>query len=398
MSRQLRFAWKNPNDRHLLIAAFTQVLIVICLFWAALNEEGRMQLAQRGVEAKSIEHGAELYQTYCVACHGIDGLGRAGMAPALNNPQLFGHDFFPEVTKQIDSLDAEKKKLTDEKNASNTTDMRKTEIDSRMTEIDAIVNDLEAKRKNDVQAAVDKDYDPSRFNYNRLIQLSWEGTPQTLILTTLVHGRPNSSSYWPQPMPPYSQEAFAGQVLERYELEDLTAYIMNWDKGDNWTLEDLYAVNQFAILPVEKWSWCFDCNGSLIPLQLPVPVGTDVKAIANELNNVVGDVERGKQLYHGLMPATLTGQALPCAACHRQSTDINIGPMTDGTYTRVINERLKQLQFAGYTPEEYIIESIVQPQHYIVPEFQDFMPRNFGTEVLEIQDLADLVAYLMTQK
>jgi hypothetical protein len=126
MSRQIRLAWKDPNDRHLLIAALTQLFIVICLFWAALNEEGRMQLAQLGVEAKSIEHGAELYFTYCAICHGIDGRGRAGIAPALNNPQLFGHDFFPDVTHQNDSLNVEKQKLTNEKNASNTTDIRKT--------------------------------------------------------------------------------------------------------------------------------------------------------------------------------------------------------------------------------------------------------------------------------
>jgi hypothetical protein len=72
--------------------------------------------------------------------------------------------------------------------------------------------------------------------------------------------------------------------------------------------------------------------------------------------------------------------------------------MTDGTYTRVISERLKQPQFAGYMPEEYLIDSIVLPQHYIVPEFQDLMPRNFGTEIMYIQDLADIVAYLMTEK
>ncbi len=404
MSRQIRLIWNDTNNRHLLIAALAQALIAICLFWAALNEEGRMQLAQLGVEAKSIEHGAKLYIDYCAICHGITGLGLAGKAPALNNPQLFGHDFFYNITRHIDSLYAEKKKLTDEKNANGTTDTRKSEIGTRINEIDKIVVDLDLKRKMDVKAAVDKGYDPSRINYNRLFQVDWEGTTHTFILTTLIHGRPNSSSYWPMAMPAYSQEAFSGQILERYELDDLTAYIMNWDKGDNWTLEDLYAVNQFAILPTDGRSniivdtclmfgprGCELINGSI------KPIGTDVKAITNELKNVVGDAKRGEQLYHGLERATLTNTALPCTGCHQAAFN-SVGPMTNGTYTRVVNERLKEPQFADYTPEQYLIESIVLPQHYIVPGYQDLMIRNLGTDILDIQDLADIVAYLMTQK
>jgi hypothetical protein len=395
MSRQIRLAWKDPNDRHLLIAALTQLFIVICLFWAALNEEGRMQLAQLGVEAKSIEHGAKLYSNYCAICHGINGLGLAGKAPALNNPQLFGHDFFPDVTHQIDVLYAETKKLTDEKYASNTTDARKNEIDARINEIDKTVTDLDLKRKTEVNSTLDKGYDPSDRSFNRLFEVGWEGTTRTFILTSLIHGRPNSGSYWPMAMPAYSKEAFAGQILERYELDDLTAYIMNWDKGEDWTLDDLFAVNQFAIKPIDPAWLRIWSEPPRKPL--PPPVGTDIKAITNELKNTVGDPMRGEQLYNAKVNTTLTGMLLPCTGCHQQSANA-VGPMTDGTYTRVINERLKQPQFAGYMPEEYLIESIVLPQHYIVPEFQDLMPRNFGTEIMYIQDLADIVAYLMTQK
>ena len=72
--------------------------------------------------------------------------------------------------------------------------------------------------------------------------------------------------------------------------------------------------------------------------------------------------------------------------------------MTNGTYTRVINERLKQPQFADFTAEEYLIDSIVNPSHYIVPGYQDYMIKDFGTRQLTNQDLADIVAYLMTLK
>jgi len=111
----------------------------------------------------------------------------------------------------------------------------------------------------------------------------------------------------------------------------------------------------------------------------------------------MGDPKRGKQLYHAQVPATLTGQNLPCTGCHQQAAN-GVGPMTNGTYTRVINERLKEPQFAGYSPEEYLIDSIVNSANYIVPGFKDLMVRNLGTEVLDAQDLADLVAYLKTQK
>ena len=70
--------------------------------------------------------------------------------------------------------------------------------------------------------------------------------------------------------------------------------------------------------------------------------------------------------------------------------------MTDGTFTRVTNERLKEAQFAGFTPEEYLIDSIVKPADYLVPGFQSLMVQNLGTEVLNAQDLADIIAYLKT--
>jgi cytochrome c1 len=53
---------------------------------------------------------------------------------------------------------------------------------------------------------------------------------------------------------------------------------------------------------------------------------------------------------------------------------------------------------SGYSAELYLYESIVEPNAYIVPGFQkDIMPGN-ADETLTDQDLADLIAYLMTMK
>ena len=41
----------------------------------------------------------------------------------------------------------------------------------------------------------------------------------------------------------------------------------------------------------------------------------------------------------------------------------------------------------------YLAESIVNPSAYVVPDFPDAMPKNFG-ERLDAQSLADLIAYL----
>ena len=127
------------------------------------------------------------------------------------------------------------------------------------------------------------------------------------------------------------------------------------------------------------------------------PIGTDVVSITNDLKNTVGDAERGEKLYHAQEYATLTGTNLPCTGCHQQAVN-SVGPMTNGTFTRVVNERLKEPQFADFTAEEYLIDSIVNPSHYIVPGFQDLMVKDFGTRQLTNQDLADIVAYLMTLK
>ncbi len=380
-------------ENRITVGLISLVLTMVFLGWAAINEGGRMQAFQQMEGARSIENGAALFASNCTTCHGLDGRGLAGKAPGLNSPMLFGHDFFADTTKQISNLTGERKTLTDEEKAG-VTDARKTEIDARVAEIDKSIADLDAKRTSDVKAAVDKGYNPTGVSYSRLLEVGWGGTLDSFILTTLIHGRPVSSNYWPQPMPAWSQTA--GGPLRTDQLEDIVAYIKNWDKGDEWTLDDLYAVNQFPILPKDpapyiKQIQILQQSGGV----LPEPVGTDVKAISAQIAKLTGDPARGEQLYHGKAPATLTGQALPCTGCHQQAAN-GVGPMTNGTFIRVNNERLKVAQFAGYTPEEYLIDSIVNPSDYIVPGFQDLMVKNLGTEVLNAQDLADIIAYVKT--
>ncbi len=87
------------------IISFTGILILLA--WVAINEEARMEEFTDRFSGRSIETGAILYENNCAECHGQLGYGLAGRAPALNNYQLFGYDFFAAYNNQIDALEAE---------------------------------------------------------------------------------------------------------------------------------------------------------------------------------------------------------------------------------------------------------------------------------------------------
>ncbi|MEO8607308.1 MAG: hypothetical protein ABI690_05470 [Chloroflexota bacterium] len=114
-------------------------------------------------------------------------------------------------------------------------------------------------------------------------------------------------------------------------------------------------------------------------------VGTDVQRILNTLGDINGDPVNGQVLYNG---------DLGCSGCHEGAN--HVGPATEGTYTRIEETRLNDPALAGYTIEQYIVESIVQPGHYVVPGHQNIMPNNFGDR-LTAQDLADLLLFLESQ-
>jgi hypothetical protein len=82
---------------------------------------------------------------------------------------------------------------------------------------------------------------------------------------------------------------------------------------------------------------------------------------------------------------------LACYGCHQQGV---VGPPTQGTYAR-ISERLSAPQNAGMTPEQYLLESIVDPRAYLVPGYQPLMPPDYAYRLTH-RMVDDLVAYMMT--
>jgi len=121
-------------------------------------------------------------------------------------------------------------------------------------------------------------------------------------------------------------------------------------------------------------------------------VGDDVPAIMVELETVYGDPLQGQLLYNGLEPA-LGGIALGCGGCHENEA---VAPLTQGSWTRVDELRLQLPQFAGYSHRQFFVESIVQPNAYITPEYAAMMPDFYGAQ-LSTQQLADLLAFLDSQ-
>jgi mono/diheme cytochrome c family protein len=217
---------------------------------------------------------------------------------------------------------------------------------------------------------------------NRLLQIGWAGDLRSYLKTTLIHGRPGSADVWNgQAMVAWSQTA--GGPLRNDEIDDMVNYILNWDKGDAWTLEDLNAVEQFAKL-----------HGSAAPAITVETAGTDVAMIMEKIAalETPPDPVRGEAIYTGAQPSE-AGRRLGCSGCHLGGAQ---APATEETWVNAVNVRINLPQYAGFTPEQYLITSIVLPNDYVVPPYASgVMQQNFG-EQMTVKDIADVLAYLQS--
>jgi mono/diheme cytochrome c family protein len=67
----------------IFLALLALVLVV------GLGEGERMDTFDKAQQARSVEDGAALFENSCVGCHGLQGKGIAGVAPALNDYNFF---------------------------------------------------------------------------------------------------------------------------------------------------------------------------------------------------------------------------------------------------------------------------------------------------------------------
>ncbi len=108
---------------------------------------------------------------------------------------------------------------------------------------------------------------------------------------------------------------------------------------------------------------------------------------------VVGDPAKGEELYNR---ATLGSKSAEgCVSCHNfdaSQGDETSAPYTAGTATKA------ESRVPGLSAEEYILESIVNPDAYLVDGFVAGVMYQSWAEDLSEQEIADIVAYLLTTK
>jgi len=101
-----------------------------------------------------------------------------------------------------------------------------------------------------------------------------------------------------------------------------------------------------------------------------------------------GDPALGEELYATKLDPD--SDLFSCAECHSLDGSDSIGPTFQG-----IGERAGQ-RVAGLSAEEYLRESIVDPQAYVVEGFFFRMPGVIGPLLTE-EDINNLIAFMLTQ-
>lgn len=101
---------------------------------------------------------------------------------------------------------------------------------------------------------------------------------------------------------------------------------------------------------------------------------------------LIGDPERGERIFKvGI------NESPPCSSCHQASENsysLGLAPTMIG-----ISERAST-RIEGVSAEEYIKNSILEPEKFVVPGFSVEMYKDYR-EFFTEQDIADLIAFLM---
>lgn len=74
---------------HIALGSLSAVILIGVFGWVAYNEQSRMQSFTKAYEARQVEAGATLFGDLCFTCHGPQGKGIVGVAPALNAADMY---------------------------------------------------------------------------------------------------------------------------------------------------------------------------------------------------------------------------------------------------------------------------------------------------------------------
>jgi cytochrome c553 len=182
-----------------------------------------------------------------------------------------------------------------------------------------------------------------------MTQMGRESSKEAFIRQTIAAGRP------PTEMPTWAQEF--GGPMEGYQIDQVTAYILNWAEDPALCGED------FVVSTVE-WPEMWE--------ELPA-----------------GDEAAGEEAY----------QTNACFACHGQP-DGSVAAAVGPDLSNIANDAAERVD--GMSAEQYIYEAILDPNAFIAPDCPtgpctdpSIMRLDYGN-VLDEQAMADLIAYYMT--
>lgn len=100
-----------------------------------------------------------------------------------------------------------------------------------------------------------------------------------------------------------------------------------------------------------------------------------------------GDPEAGKALFH----QTTIREAPACSTCHSiEPGKVIVGPSLAGITSRAANRKPDML------PEEYMRESILNPDTFVVEGFNGGVMYQKFEDILTEEEIDDLIAYLLT--
>jgi mono/diheme cytochrome c family protein len=180
-------------------------------------------------------------------------------------------------------------------------------------------------------------------------------------------------------MPSWGQEF--GGPLRSDQVLDVSRFVMNW-QSSALDEENPPLVLQDFILPGLPAA---ETGGDAEPAEGSAGEIVDLLAALPE-----GDASNGATLYTNL----------GCVGCHLNGA---IAPITEGTSERVQQRLAAVPELEGYSPEQYLLESILMPNAYIVVDSPSYVDGNGNSlmpgtyrDLVDDQGLADLLAYLLT--
>ncbi len=352
---------------------------------SGMSAQDELRLAELDEAIATVEDELSPYQGYVEARSGL--IAERGRFQAVTDAfnELAGlRAELDAVQDELDALPEPPEEGVDEEA------VRREELAAQVTEISSQLETAEVAATQAREALLENNdispwngYDPvDPGSIDRLDQVNWSGSLYAYLEGTLIGGRPGSANYWPQAMVAWSNET--GGPLRPDQVRNLVDYIINYER--DFTIEDLRAVRQFARLPVDGAT----AGGG------ESAIGTDnVTLIREELAAALdaGEATEG---------VAASGESLfvtyGCSGCHGEQP--GTGPALTGMWARAENNEDGRLTDSGYEgdPEGYTIQSIAQPNAYLVGGYAaGQMPQNFTTDQMSPQDLLDIVAYIRTQ-